>query len=649
MKHDGSFLEAIRARPGANAVRLVYADWLEEHGNPRARFIRLQCQAAKLVPSHPRRRALESEAHALLLRHEADWLGPLLGHVSNWEFHRGLLRSVTVEAATFLAQAETWLPRLPLLGVHLRKAKGHLVALAACPQLAHLNALYLADNHLDDDDLQALCRSPHLHRLTELYLQANHFSAAGMRALASSRHLPRLRNLNLAATLLGTAEMRALVRSRQLRRLRYLDLTMTFLEVEGLRALAASPLLGRLRTLNLSSNFLPNGCLKTLVEAPGFVSLRRLLYDRNDGTDADVVALASSPNVQNLLMLLLSSNRPLSDASLQVLAASPHLHRLRTLSFGPCQGGPQGFLALGRSQTLASLRYLHLSLVGDSLAAHAPYLLRGRLVRRLRDLSFQGRAIGAAGLETLASHPAPLRLRKLVLPLGLETAPAWEALLAKGSLSQLTDLTLIDPPSTSLRAMLPAGRLPQLDTLKLFGLPPHAAECRRFLGSPLAKQLRRLDLFSHDDEQKPELLKRLLRSAAKVQLQHLGLDWSLTPAQVQLLAGEGTWPQLTSLMIGSLRLGKAGMEALAAWPLLGQLRELVLQNSSSLDLPGLDVLAHSPHLGPLLRIDIHNGSVAPDVRKALRQRMGGRFSAWRRKYPRVLNIGSWGSLLGDDD
>jgi hypothetical protein len=82
-------------------LRLVYADWLEDQGDPRANFIRLQCHAARLMPSSPRHLALEAEAQALLLRHEADWLGPLLGHVSNWEFHRGLLRSVTGEAETF--------------------------------------------------------------------------------------------------------------------------------------------------------------------------------------------------------------------------------------------------------------------------------------------------------------------------------------------------------------------------------------------------------------------------------------------------------------------------------------------------------------------------------------------------------------------
>jgi len=45
---DAALLAAIRAAPGDDAPRLVYADWLDEHGQPeRAEFIRVQCQLAR--------------------------------------------------------------------------------------------------------------------------------------------------------------------------------------------------------------------------------------------------------------------------------------------------------------------------------------------------------------------------------------------------------------------------------------------------------------------------------------------------------------------------------------------------------------------------------------------------------------------------
>src|SRR5262245_34868528 len=42
MNIETHFLEAIRANPGDVACRLVYADWLEERGDPRAELIRIE-------------------------------------------------------------------------------------------------------------------------------------------------------------------------------------------------------------------------------------------------------------------------------------------------------------------------------------------------------------------------------------------------------------------------------------------------------------------------------------------------------------------------------------------------------------------------------------------------------------------------------
>jgi uncharacterized protein (TIGR02996 family) len=45
---DQAFLEAIRANPKDESLKLVYADWLEERGDPRAEFLRLQHQLQTL-------------------------------------------------------------------------------------------------------------------------------------------------------------------------------------------------------------------------------------------------------------------------------------------------------------------------------------------------------------------------------------------------------------------------------------------------------------------------------------------------------------------------------------------------------------------------------------------------------------------------
>ena len=44
MNDHEAFLAAIRANPGDEAPRLVYADWLEERGDPRGEYLRLEHQ-----------------------------------------------------------------------------------------------------------------------------------------------------------------------------------------------------------------------------------------------------------------------------------------------------------------------------------------------------------------------------------------------------------------------------------------------------------------------------------------------------------------------------------------------------------------------------------------------------------------------------
>jgi uncharacterized protein (TIGR02996 family) len=49
MSDEDAFLEAIFAGPDDETTRLVYADWLEERGDPRAEFMRLDCQVSAVA------------------------------------------------------------------------------------------------------------------------------------------------------------------------------------------------------------------------------------------------------------------------------------------------------------------------------------------------------------------------------------------------------------------------------------------------------------------------------------------------------------------------------------------------------------------------------------------------------------------------
>ena len=49
MSDEAAFLKAIQDNPKDDTVRLVYADWLDEHGDPRAEFIRLRQELARIT------------------------------------------------------------------------------------------------------------------------------------------------------------------------------------------------------------------------------------------------------------------------------------------------------------------------------------------------------------------------------------------------------------------------------------------------------------------------------------------------------------------------------------------------------------------------------------------------------------------------
>src|SRR5262249_13501753 len=75
MSERDDFLRAICASPDDDTVRLVYADWLEEHGDAvRAEFIRLQCQLGSEDLFAPNRRALLRREWRLLRQHGERWI-----------------------------------------------------------------------------------------------------------------------------------------------------------------------------------------------------------------------------------------------------------------------------------------------------------------------------------------------------------------------------------------------------------------------------------------------------------------------------------------------------------------------------------------------------------------------------------------------
>ena len=91
MTPDAAFLQAIIASPDDDALRLAYADYLDERGDPRGEFIRIQIDLARLPEGDKRREVLEARERQVLMEHEDEFIGPFRSPLLHWRFRRGFV------------------------------------------------------------------------------------------------------------------------------------------------------------------------------------------------------------------------------------------------------------------------------------------------------------------------------------------------------------------------------------------------------------------------------------------------------------------------------------------------------------------------------------------------------------------------------
>lgn len=146
MSDETAFRRAIRATSADDVPRLIYADWLEEVGQAeRARFIRLQCQAAALPICDVRRGPIEAEARRLLHRHELDWSGPGVSTWADWSWERGMITEIQLNG---LPQEANCLAVWPIERLGLKFPSLHPRRFDAGPWAEVLETIHELELHL---------------------------------------------------------------------------------------------------------------------------------------------------------------------------------------------------------------------------------------------------------------------------------------------------------------------------------------------------------------------------------------------------------------------------------------------------------------------------------------------------------------------
>src|SRR5436305_698754 len=138
MPSNPALLAAVLEAPDDDAPRLVYADWLDEHGDPgRGEYIRDQVERTRLPEDGPRWKALKARGVELLGAHREAWRKELPAWAGSYcDYERGFPAAARLTAREFLKKAAGLFRRAPIRRVELRVLVDSLAGpLAASPLL----------------------------------------------------------------------------------------------------------------------------------------------------------------------------------------------------------------------------------------------------------------------------------------------------------------------------------------------------------------------------------------------------------------------------------------------------------------------------------------------------------------------------------
>ena len=375
MQTEADFMQAIIADPDSDELRLVFSDWLEEHGNTdRAEFIRLQIDMAKISPWTCEYGQLRDQTAEIYQRNKETWkIGePFCGEY----YRRGFVENVEFILSSNIDLIERAFERTPVRHLCVWCTDETLPELAKRKILQRLRGvefIYAQDNFKRYYDFVKSIHLKNLHtfsfRMTEineslleqlkscsfasdlktLRFQEDEFVDDIVSLLAECPEFSNIRELSITADPIIADEYWD----------EYLDSVMSAAEAE---ALADSLHLTALERIDLNGQLIGERGFQALVQSTNMRTVREFRvgqFTRTEIGPEGIEALVHSPNAGQLESLDLRRN-PIKNAGVILLAQWEGLARLRQLNLGDCDIGNKGAQALAKSPYLQPHTMLNL-------------------------------------------------------------------------------------------------------------------------------------------------------------------------------------------------------------------------------------------------------------------------------------------------
>ena len=267
MESSAEFLAEIARHPRDLDARLVYADWLEEQGDPRGEFIRTQCELAEPSDDLDRRELLDRRQEQLRGQHERAWVDGLRDQVMGWTFRCGFVESVEMTAEQFLRHADAVFAATPLRSLIVLEATSLLDRIVAHPRIAELEGFHVERSQLSTSDTQALAAVPFV-RLVSLRLSGCRLVDETFMPLLDL-NVPTLRDADFSANRLRNHAFAAMAVSRAFLQVEELNMMSNEIRQTGARQFALSRGFQNLKQLDVRRNPLGLAGVQPLFERFG--------------------------------------------------------------------------------------------------------------------------------------------------------------------------------------------------------------------------------------------------------------------------------------------------------------------------------------------------------------------------------------------